>query len=870
MRGAMNAPGNQGHFSRARRVASVLAVAVLVTIPSIPSAQVEGGAPPAAGAPAAPAEGEAPVAGPAPAPEAAPAPAAPIPPGGDPAADLGITFGVMNPPTAEEEAILASLEDDFKAYKETADEFQNVINHIIKVEYEKRKINIEREFSEQIAEEERLEDEARLSAIEYFEAFIAKYPENPTYTPDAMFRLSELYYEQSYVDYDEAMDVYNQQNALFKEGMLPEKPIEPDRDYSRTIDLYTKLITKFPGYKNMDGVYYLLGYCYNEMGEFDAALYAWLGLVCSNLEPYEAGKGLAKEAGAEEDAGAHPSSTAGTVDSKGKTVSAEMYTAAATDRYGGCKAVVEGTRFLTETWLRIGEYHFDFDYSESGLQSAISAYRMATTDQSSTYYDLALYKLAWSYWRNGNYPEAVAEFIEVVKYSDKKAAETGKGGSELRPEAIQYIALSFWEVDWNRDNADDAESGLARLKNPLYIDQNLPWLSEVYLQLGQTYVDDNDNQKAIEVYKAYLQHGEWANALEAPEVVQKIIQAYDSEKDEENKISMIAELSKFGPDSEWAKENKDHPATVLAVADAAEEALVATALKHHETAQSYKATGMAKTKPAEQAEWLAAAKEQYGLAAESYEKYLTLYSNSPQAYEMTYNLAEALFWSANYKDAAVSYLEVRDSLQDNTFQKDAAYMLVKTVEMIQQTDKTLVVRTEPPAAVDGPSGKTVPQLEVPVVLSDLIDAQAAYLKLFPEDKEQAPVFAYLAAKTNFDYGHWTEASAQFQEIYDLYCKSDIIALYSWQNMSFMAGQLGDEAQSAKLAVMQQDNKCAPASIPPEELDKAQELIAKIGSDALAVIEGIEAKKIMETYAKAKETADPALFEETPCGGVLGV
>lgn len=817
------------------------AAAVLVWGPSAPLAQ-EDPVPPSGAATGAAAETETP---PAPGP-----------------LDLGITFGVSNTPSAAEEKILEAIEEDYQIYRETAEEFKRVIANIIKVEYGKRKIQIEKEFGEQIKEEERLEDEARKSAIEYFEEFLAKYPSNPTYTPDAMFRLSELYYEESYVEYDEAMDVYNEQFALFQQGKLGEEPFEPKRDFSKTTDLYLRLLEHYPDYRNVDGVYYLLGYCYNEMGEFDAALYAWLGLVCSNNEPYTPGKGLLEHAEVEEP-GEHPSEGLAAVSSEGEAEKEVLFGAAKTDRYATCKPIKEDTRFLIEAWLRIGEYHFDFDYSTDGLTSAISAYTKAAEDEESFYYDLALYKLAWSYWRNGDYPEAIKHFAHLVEFSDRKAAETGKSGSELRPEAIQYIALSFWEADWDNDNIDDAVDGLTRLKDGRYIDQEAPWLSEVYLQLGATYLDDNNNRMAIETYKAYLGRPEWANALEAPEVVQKIIEAFDREKDEESKIAMIAKLSEYGPDSEWAKINKDHPQTVMKVGDAAEDALIRTALQHHQTAQSYKSQAQTKTKPEEREEWYAAAKEQYNLAAESYLKYLELYPNSPDSYEMGYNLAEALFWSEQYERAAEYYLQVRDSQLDNTYQKDSAFMLIKAYEQIQSTDQTLSIREEPPEVVLDAAGQPVIQpIQVPRVMVDLIDAQQTYLKLFPEDKKEAPVFAYLAAETNFNYGHWDEAKVQFEEIYDRYCMDDVIALYSWQNLTFIASKLDDAAEAKRLALLQKEKVCAPVDV--SKIDDPS-IIETVTADTVEILTKAEAQEIMDTYAKAEETGDPDLYAKAATG-----
>jgi len=53
-------------------------------------------------------------------------------------------------------------------------------------------------------------------------------------------------------------------------------------------------------------------------------------------------------------------------------------------------------------------------------------------------------------------------FDELVVFSDKKKAESGAEGSDLRTEAVQYLGISFAEKDWNGDSIDDAETGLER------------------------------------------------------------------------------------------------------------------------------------------------------------------------------------------------------------------------------------------------------------------------------------------------------------------------------------------------------------------------------------------------------------------------
>src|SRR5690606_3285409 len=115
-------------------------------------------------------------------------------------------------------------------------------------------------------------------------------------------------------------------------------------------------IERFPDYRRIDGVYYLIGYCLNEMGQPDKARLAWLNMVCANNFDFrrtfaEENAALADQAERE---ARNPSLTIGGITTN--TSSGPL-----PDLYATCQPAVESPRFAAETWLRIGEYHFDFD-----------------------------------------------------------------------------------------------------------------------------------------------------------------------------------------------------------------------------------------------------------------------------------------------------------------------------------------------------------------------------------------------------------------------------------------------------------------------------------------------------------------------------
>jgi len=177
------------------------------------------------------------------------------------------------PPTPEQVRALRELEAEVGRFTKAGSSYREAVHSILRREYLQRRRERERGYGRQIQEEERLLNEARERAIRLFERFIQRYPDDPTYTPDAMFRLGELYYERSALAFQEA-------------ALAGDTPGSGQPDFTPTVELYRQLIRRFPNYRRIDGVYYLIGYCLNEMGQMAEARLAWLNLVCANRYRY--------------------------------------------------------------------------------------------------------------------------------------------------------------------------------------------------------------------------------------------------------------------------------------------------------------------------------------------------------------------------------------------------------------------------------------------------------------------------------------------------------------------------------------------------------------------------------------------------------
>ncbi len=700
------------------------------------------------------------------------------------------------PPTPEQIAALLEMEAEAGRFTQVGRSYRDSVNSILVREYHRRRRERQAGYARQIREEERLQNEARDRAIRLFEAFIRRYPNDPTYTPDAMFRLGELYYERSAIAYQEA--------AESSEGI-------GTPDFNDTVQLYQALLERFPDYRRIDGVYYLIGYCLNEMARTDEARQAWLNLVCANHFTYEPAPPPSDEPEDPEGEGfseeEHPA--------LGLDEEAPDPFAPFVDPYAGCTPVVPNARFVMEVWLRIGEYHFDYDFEPHALDRAISAYNKVLADPSDRNYNLALYKVAWAYYRASRYPEAIEHFARLIDWSDEQLRTTGRAGSELRREAVQYLGITFAYDDWNENQIPDREEnlpeGLARIQDPNLLPQDRPWTVEIYFELGQVYFEEAKYPEAVAVWEYAL--GRWPNHARAPEITAQIARAWQRHNEMEQAIAAQARLGDYREGSDWWNQNMDHPVEQRQAEQLAEGALINDAIRHHRIAQELRREAVRE----QSAQRLQEALQEYQLAAEAYGAYLENYPNSPNAYELQYNLADALYWSEQYEEAARVYAAVRDSNLDDRYLSESARRVVESltrlVEAAEQRGE-LQVRDQ---AEDAPQPQGNPPRvqaeEMPLLVQRLAQAREVYLARVPESQDREGVRAaydYNNALLLYFYGYWPQARQRFLRIYEERCTGEIAnetGQVAWDSLYNMAVAMNDTAEAERLSLDIQRRNC---------------------------------------------------------------
>lgn len=701
----------------------------------------------------------APSAGPgAPATPAAPAPAEPAEPEPAPAASTSSGLDPvgqckkpdkMKAAPDKPKAASGLMQDDLKTqaerlhfekaverYVATSYDYRREVNQILLASIDERKGLLNKQFDKLLADQDLGERENREDAIAMFEAFLRKYPNHDKYTPDAMFRLAELYYERSAIDYEDARVAYDKQRALYDRGKVPEEPVSPERNYADVIRVYNDLLSRFgDSYRYADAVYYLLGYVQNEAGGDVQARDAWESLVSK-----------------------FPKS-----------------------------------KYAPEVVLRIGEILFD--YGE--FTKAAEQYKRAMAYPDSSYYDKALYKLAWTYFQMYDYDSAIKTFVDLIAWYDVNAKNSGLTGSALREEAIEYLAKSLAEDDWDNDGLRDENAGVDRAL--AYLSTGANHETDIIAAYAESLYNLHDRDKYTEAVRVYRELiNRQPLAVGAASWQRQVIKIFDVLRDVDRATEERRKLAQmFAPNSAWAKANANNPKALREASEAAEVAMRERALWHHQRAQELKAQAAIEGE-APNPELLAQSLSHYAKAAAAYQAYLDSYPNEPLSYEMRFNLAETYYYSEQFERAAEVYMEVARIQHHDSFREPAAWSAIKAQERIisdMVAKGGLEAKADPNAEWTPPEEpeddkkkdgdekastevKRVVAQAMPAQLKTWIDAVDFYKRyglVREEDPEATATIAYQAGEMAFRYKHYEDARERFRQVLACHPRSDVAA-----------------------------------------------------------------------------------------------
>jgi len=285
---------------------------------------------------------------------------------------------------------------------------------------------------------------------------------------------------------------------------------------------------------------------------------------------------------------------------------------------------------IPEVQFRRGELLF----SAKRYPEAETAYAavIAAGPNGSTFYPQSLYKHGWSLFKQSQNEECLESFAKVLDLllidrrhpgASRDIERLPRTDKELAEDTLRVMSISFSYLD----GAKSIDQLLAKHGSVSYA-----WL--LYSQLGDLYVEKQRYQDAATTYRAFVARD--PIDAHAPNLSMQAIQAYSkggfTDLVLDGKKEYVRSYGYGAP--YW--QNREHAAFPEVVKE------LKTNL--HDLAEHYHATAQQTKKP-----------EDYSSAAGWYRDYLAWFPDESDSAETNYLLAEALFESHQYTDAASEY-----------------------------------------------------------------------------------------------------------------------------------------------------------------------------------------------------------------------
>ncbi|MEO5728665.1 MAG: hypothetical protein ABI134_29095 [Byssovorax sp.] len=786
------------------------------------------------------------------------------------------------PPSPQQLAGLGELEKEADAYEKAARDYRGAITRIVQHHYEDRRRRVLSSLDVEINTERKGLRDAREEAIRRLEGFVARYTgpnAHPENTPDAMFRLGALYEERARTDTETAEDL--------SAGLKP------------AISLYKRVIKEFPQYRELAGIYYYLGHALNDSSRLPEAQQVWRSLVCHNkyaypapTDPRDPERDLVGRIPQDHDRDywtgwearhptpigqgggkAKPRNVPAPKAAPGGNTSLDDEVAFRNPFNDECVPIPQKTaqgaepRYLAEVWWQIGDYYFNevdpaggpFNYNR-----AEAGYAQSTKYKKPPVHGVAMYKLAWTYFKQQRYETSVRQFISLLRYTDEQEKLTGDPGTDFRAEAFTYIAGSLTYLDFTGPGAEDpyiprndvldvetdshiAEQkmriGIDRVQDNKLIPQGEKWTVDVYKALAQEYRELNQLRNEIEISELILK--KWPMYRDAPVIQSRIADIYDlltsqsregtAERTQNSAKALEArtKLAAYVGTTPWVEANKNDPEAIQAAERLVRGGLRRAAADHTNAGSALvqQAIGMGDKESRDPI--FERALTEYKLAAQGWSGYLAQDENSSDAYESRYWLADAYHnvvailvamdrspTPLEVETARKAAVSVRDSNEDDKYLQPAAVMVVDIAQQVLNDQYKTFERTSGAQGIElrkavkttgeGDEVRAVVEPVPPAVLA-AVSARDEYLQRVPaasDPAKNADLYAFDSADFYFLYGQFGEAKKRYAPIYKDQCGKSEFGYRAWERLTTMANLEHDIPASRALAEAELTKTCA--------------------------------------------------------------
>jgi cellulose synthase operon protein C len=677
--------------------------------------------------------------------------------------------------------VLKDLEEEYKRFTEAAKQHDARMRAVAQREFDTRTGDLTKRYSDRIAKAQSQKGKLHGDAIAKLEKFLQDHPAHDQFTPDAMFRLADLYLDRS----DDEVEA-----KLIEQEKLPPNPNAAAivADYTPSVQLWEQILTKFPQYRQTASTLYLLAY-YGKMKDERRSLTVFLALACANKFKWN-------------DTPSKPP----TRDEALKRVEAKTLR----DPYADCTPYPNSdVELIRHAWVRgVADYHFTVP---GELDEGIAAYnKVANGGQDSKLYAEALYKLAWSYYKRDKLEDSIRRFDESVKLYDKVVAQGGQPALELRDESIQYIAVAFTDP-WEGETTSSPNKAMDRAKAFYKGRENEAHVRDVWVAMGKAFADLQAWDQSIDSYRIAI-GPPWELHPKNPVTHQEMVNVFELKGDKFAADNAAAELAiRYAcPGTAWCQANEKDRDAMETQRRISERALYAAARNMHSNATTLRKDyeAVAKKDPAAKQEYLG----MYAKAVELYRAFLTTYPDSDYVYEFNYNIAEALYWSERYPEAIVAYQWVRDhkDMGQQHYIESARSILnayEKQREILVAEGKLAALKIYTVAEL-----KALPQPLTPQPIPDFdrkLQAEFDNFQNIVNDPGEAPRQGTNAAMISLAYLHFDDAIARFTKVMEKFClqpeavkaKDGMLAIYLAQenfdaiesvNKKFISANCGDQ------------------------------------------------------------------------------
>ncbi|MFI5298006.1 MAG: hypothetical protein ACHREM_07905 [Polyangiales bacterium] len=493
----------------------------------------------------------------------------------------GSSLGGAPPISSDQAAALVQLQTEADSYRHGAATYAKAVSQVIRQRFEQKRRTRLASLQESIDRETTELRAVRLETIERLKAFLAKFPDVPERTPDAMFRLASLYEEQALEnDIDQGDPDYDQKiKAAYQPAEF----------------LYRDIIAKFAGYSNRSSVQFFLGALLADTGRSTESQYVWRAMVCANHYSYPLAPPATKAEEREREKwkdGIPPAPQdhdaaywdhwrnvhdvpAATPDPRlrrrpggrgAPPPAADTDNATYKEIYPDDCVPLDGPqavgapepRYVAQAWYRLAEYHFNrqdevaeetgyFGASPYQFNRAYSAYQHAIKTSDQTVKVFSMYRVAWTLFKQQRYTASRNAFISLLQYFEDTARKGDQtGDQQMRDDAFTYIASALTFLDMEGPGPNEAylnsreddfskysgaqleeklEIAIDRVQTPTIVPQDKPWTIKVYKGLAAEFESDELQKDAVKAYELVIK--KWPCDSEAPQYQAKIAELDD-------------------------------------------------------------------------------------------------------------------------------------------------------------------------------------------------------------------------------------------------------------------------------------------------------------------------------------------------------